>query len=297
MKQVKNMKYRIASEFNITIDYPDCIVDDPSRIRNGICDEISGYNTIQCGWDGGDCLIETYPDCYVHNPSKLGDGTCDGIEYNTTECRYDDGDCLVEFPTMSESNDRSNELLSTLLIVFGIFGFLASVWDIFRKRQERDAPTQQQQNIEDTQQVDRHTLVLTSIIHKKVYAKDKTNDSSEITSFPHESIISQRSTRKLLLIHELPEKFEEEGVLNKDNILVNISQRNDSSLEENSFRNNNPRVCPICCEEYVKGDDIAWSKNEECVHAFHTDCIVPWLMDHSDCPMCRNDYLCLESVV
>ena len=37
--------------------------------------------------------------------------------------------------------------------------------------------------------------------------------------------------------------------------------------------------------------DVAWSKNEECCHAFHTDCIVPWLMDHDDCPMCRNDYI------
>ena len=54
----------------------------------------------------------------------------------------------------------------------------------------------------------------------------------------------------------------------------------------------NPKVCPICCDKYVKGDDIAWSKNEECAHAFHTDCIVPWLIEHNDCPMCRNDYLC-----
>ena len=59
---------------------------------------------------------------------------------------------------------------------------------------------------------------------------------------------------------------------------------------------NNPRICPICCEEYETGDDIAWSKNEECCHAYHTYCILPWLMDHSDCPMCRNDYLCLRDV-
>ena len=52
-----------------------------------------------------------------------------------------------------------------------------------------------------------------------------------------------------------------------------------------------PKVCPICSEEYKPGDDIAWSKNEDCIHAFHTNCIVPWLMDHDDCPMCRNDYI------
>ena len=49
--------------------------------------------------------------------------------------------------------------------------------------------------------------------------------------------------------------------------------------------------CPICCEDYAKGDDIAWSKNETCCHAYHTDCILEWLMNHDDCPMCRNNYL------
>ena len=71
--------------------------------------------------------------------------------------------------------------------------------------------------------------------------------------------------------------------------------RYDDDIEGDTLYN--PRMCPICCEEYEKGDDIAWSKNEDCVHAFHTDCIVPWLLEHSDCPMCRNDYLCLEEVV
>lgn len=191
--------------------------------------------------------------------------------------------------------------ISILILVFAIMVFVLCYWNIWRKL-PRDTTTQE--NVEDTQQVDRHTLVLTSIIHKKVYSKeDKTNDISEITSFPHESIISQRSSRILSLIEKLSEKVEEGEILSKDNVckdnvLVNISLRNDhTSLEENSSRNINPKVCPICCEEYVKGDDIAWSKNEECVHAFHTDCIVPWLMNHSDCPMCRNDYLCLESAV
>jgi hypothetical protein len=49
--------------------------------------------------------------------------------------------------------------------------------------------------------------------------------------------------------------------------------------------------CPICCEDYARGDDIAWSKNEACCHAYHTDCILEWLMNHDDCPMCRNNYL------
>jgi hypothetical protein len=53
-----------------------------------------------------------------------------------------------------------------------------------------------------------------------------------------------------------------------------------------------PKVCPICMEPYKAGDEIAWSKNEECHHAFHLDCILNWLMNNDECPMCRGDYLC-----
>lgn len=52
-----------------------------------------------------------------------------------------------------------------------------------------------------------------------------------------------------------------------------------------------PKTCPICCEDYIKGDDIAWSQNEKCFHAYHVDCILGWLMEHDDCPMCRMNYL------
>ena len=52
-----------------------------------------------------------------------------------------------------------------------------------------------------------------------------------------------------------------------------------------------PKSCPICLEEYKVGDEIAWSKNNECPHAFHLDCMINWLMDHDECPLCRADYL------
>lgn len=52
-----------------------------------------------------------------------------------------------------------------------------------------------------------------------------------------------------------------------------------------------PQACPICLEDYKKGDDIAWSKNEKCHHAYHVDCIMEWLMKNNDCPMCREQYV------
>jgi hypothetical protein len=81
---------------------------------------------------------------------------------------------------------------------------------------------------------------------------------------------------------------------NKDDIMIETLQSIRSSLNittaDDSFLYS-PKACPICCHDYAKGDDIAWSKNEQCCHAFHTDCIIEWLMNHDDCPICRSNYL------
>ena len=52
-------------------------------------------------------------------------------------------------------------------------------------------------------------------------------------------------------------------------------------------------VCPICIMPFEAGDEACWSKNPECDHVFHTICLKPWLMTHSECPCCRTDYLSL----
>jgi hypothetical protein len=51
------------------------------------------------------------------------------------------------------------------------------------------------------------------------------------------------------------------------------------------------QLCSICLDEYKVGDEIAYSKNDECYHAFHKDCIIEWLLKHGDsCPICRNKF-------
>lgn len=55
-----------------------------------------------------------------------------------------------------------------------------------------------------------------------------------------------------------------------------------------------PAVCPICIESYKIGDEIAWSYNEKCFHAFHLECITDWLMKNDECPMCRLNYLNID---
>jgi hypothetical protein len=75
--------------------YPSCPIkqSDIVRIGDGKCDG-GVFNTVQCGFDGGDCIQfrMSYPDCDVPVPSKINDGICQ-IQYNTTECKFDGGDC------------------------------------------------------------------------------------------------------------------------------------------------------------------------------------------------------------
>mmetsp|Transcript_17533 Transcript_17533/g.25108 ORF Transcript_17533/g.25108 Transcript_17533/m.25108 type:complete len:281 (+) Transcript_17533:66-908(+) len=51
------------------------------------------------------------------------------------------------------------------------------------------------------------------------------------------------------------------------------------------------RICSICLDDYVIGEEVCWSQNPDCYHAFHKDCIIAWLMEHKDCPVCRREYL------
>ncbi len=54
------------------------------------------------------------------------------------------------------------------------------------------------------------------------------------------------------------------------------------------------KECPICLEAYKGNEELCWSKNKKCKHAFHLDCMIEWLMVHDDCPLCRSNYLEVE---
>lgn len=76
----------------------------------------------------------------------------------------------------------------------------------------------------------------------------------------------------------------------KGSILI----RRSSAKGETSFSESmdcSPTECAICLQDYQVGDDICWSRNETCQHAFHIDCMTRWLLYHDECPICREEYL------
>ena len=55
-----------------------------------------------------------------------------------------------------------------------------------------------------------------------------------------------------------------------------------------------PNCCAVCLCPYEEGDDVVWSMNECCIHAFHEDCVTEWLtklQEGNSCPCCRSVFV------
>jgi hypothetical protein len=61
--------------------------------------------------------------------------------------------------------------------------------------------------------------------------------------------------------------------------------------EKNEACSTGDANCTICFEDYTENDNICWSPNPICHHAFHKDCVMDWLMKNTECPVCRRPYI------
>eukprot|EP00979_Chaetoceros_neogracilis_P009524 scaffold2166_cov144-Chaetoceros_neogracile.AAC.2 len=289
--------------------YPNCIAY-PSRLGDGNCQNSGYYNTAECGFDGGDCedFNSKFPNCTVWNPKYFGDGICDGGDYNTAECGFDGGDCGRD-PVSSVVGGVAG---GALFIAIGIV-----IW-----KRKRNTSTMQQdipgggggvqtgnariqgnnQSIADNgatspsaptqnetreqKQHNRRFKILTSILQKKVVE----NPLKDILALPHETLQSDRSS-----ITGDDEEAQDRPL--KEDIYVDnlaswrSSRRLVTEMVDQSETLYSPKTCAICLEIYKVNDTVCWSANEACHHAYHFDCMMDWLMENDECPLCRENYL------
>lgn len=66
--------------------------------------------------------------------------------------------------------------------------------------------------------------------------------------------------------------------------------RSESFKKLSSWRKPKDECC-ICLEHYSPGETICVPVTKECNHVFHEECIVEWLKNHTECPLCRIQIL------
>lgn len=89
--------------------------------------------------------------------------------------------------------------------------------------------------------------------------------------------------------HQPSRRLERNLKISPDSSLPN----NDSQITYDDSKNEGWE-CAICIMSFQVGEDVCWSRNPECDHAFHIACLKPWLLEHIECPCCRNNYLLLK---
>lgn len=147
---------------------------------------------------------------------------------------------------------------------------------------------------------ERIILVLSSVLQRRViYEMDSKKDNAmgrnesslgtilksalKMTSSQHEDI---DDTSKHVECEAEDDEFP-----NKQDIVVSDESITTKLPQKAKEEYDSKVCCSICLEKYTVGDEISYSKNPKCDHAFHTECISLWCIKHSLCPLCRNDFV------
>jgi Ring finger domain len=94
--------------------------------------------------------------------------------------------------------------------------------------------------------------------------------------------------------HDAQNKSKEGTGDSKDQNSVNMhthKEEGEEADDDNTSVRERVAMCDICLLPLSPGEVIAWSRNPNCGHAYHEECIVDWLLRKPTCPSCREIYI------
>ncbi len=152
--------------------------------------------------------------------------------------------------------------VACVLILIALYYFISNRRDRTIRREEREHRLQQDRQVEaNIKDIGKRTGVIErKITRKKCTEGNITNSDKKNGSVRSGSTLS----------------------IDCFSLSSNASDTDDADNAEN--------LCSVCLEPFLTGDEVAWSKDLTCHHCFHSDCLVPWLMKHGDCPVCRTTF-------
>lgn len=205
---------------------------------------------------------------------------------------------------------HETEGLTGISVVIAVTLFLLCLHKCMKAIERRDDQSRLQRNVRTPfrapssteHKENRLSLILDGVIHKKALA---CKDGDKPLLLPHEEELSSRALEELEYMSDVENNVDADGKAVetsskenvrrqkafKDDIFVKMMSSPSLRMSSSSISFYSPKTCAICLETYKENDDICWSHNKNCAHAFHFHCMLGWLMDNDDCPLCREDYL------
>lgn len=187
---------------------------------------------------------------------------------NVTGPVFDPGHHYSQNYASSQNANTPGETVMSMLILFGLFSACLILLKIFFFRQQlHDASNETERRAsEEKKTLRRQKQIESNIIIKTISCGSPTtprNEGGVDVDIENPATPSPAT----------------EGWEGKDSIIVVCPSDEES------------QVCAICLCEYVDREEVCSSRNPDCSHFFHAPCGVAWLAKHSECPICRADYL------
>ena len=181
----------------------------------------------------------------------------------------------------------------------GDLGWISQISPDLLRHHHAAMQNQNPQQSEEEQVASRRAFIERSLLSKKVVvaegvpAQETTSDEEEpdIRVGPSSDDPPEHDNSDTDTLDPVTTKAPIQVLQEKSDLVIRKVEGDATAALGNGGGDDDENTCAICWMEYQEGEDICWSQNAECGHAFHRDCIQEWLIRHNDCPCCRSNYL------